>query len=615
MKNSEITRNNILEIKKYIPNSIDQTIMITALAYISIKSSLDDVSKAELPKVYEQTISNDPNEKILSKITSKLIEINKSMNDSNFNNVKEIIIKITEREDLINLIMGQVNNSDRMYQESATPDYINELLVRLADIKPEETVLDPSVGIGGTLITVLRNNFKQYCVGQELNETSAAIAQIILEIYSADNAEILIGDTLEDPQYVKDGKLEKFDVVLSIPPFGMRTDTESLVNDKYNRFPYGHVPRSRADWAFIMNTISSTNSRGRSIVLMPTGVTFRGASEETIRRNILKDDLFEAIISLPAKMFKSTMIPTTILVFNRNKPTNKKNKVIFISVPEKELETIDGINHLTSESIEKVVQTERKFESIEGYSQVFNIDEINPSSMQADRYVGNILYEVQGSPYVVKLNDFYKQVETKLLKQIADIDRGYNMISKNETPDGKYKIAKISDIQDGKIVYDNMSRGNVEGRSKIENYEIQENDLLLSIRGTTNKVALAKNVQPNTLINSNMVRIRLHGMEPEFVELFLESPLGLAQLERSSMGTTIKQIPIKNLETIAIPYIPLDEQKKVATTYQNQAREIQAQLEILKKKSERNKDAVYQAMNLTNLYKKKNNGENNDESR
>lgn len=613
MKNSEITRNNILEIKRYIPNSFDQTVMITVLAYISFKASLDGISKAELPKVYAQTISNDPNEELLSKLTPEIERIR--MIDASFNHVKEVIAKITEREDIINLIMGQVNNSDRMYQESATPDYINELLVRLADIKPDETVLDPSVGIGGTLVTVLKDNLKQYCVGQELTETSAAIAQIILEIYSADNAKILVGDTLEDPQYIKDGKLEKFDVVLSIPPFGMRTDTESLVNDKYNRFPYGRVPRPRADWAFIMNAISSTNSKGRSIMLLPTGVTFRGASEETIRRNILKDDLFEAIISLPGKMFKSTMIPTTILIFNHNKPTNKKNKIIFISVSEKELEIIDGINHLTSESIEKIVQTEHSFKSIEGYSQVVNIAEVDPSSMRADKYVGNILYEVKSAPYIVKLNDFHKQVETKLLKQIADIDRGYNMISKNETPDGKYKIAKISDIQDGKIVYDNMSRGNVEGRTKIENYEIQENDLLLSVRGTTNKIALAKNVQPNTLINSNMVRIRLHGMDPEFVELFLESPLGLAQLERSSMGTTIKQLPIRNLETIAIPYIPLAEQKKVAATYENEAREIQAQLEILKKESEQNKATVYQAMNLTNLYKKKNNGENNDESR
>src|SRR5699024_8484529 len=128
-----------------------------------------------------------------------------------------------------------------------------------------------------------------------------------------------------------------------------------------------------------------------------------------------------------------------------------------------------------------------------------------------------------------------------------------------------------------------------------------------SVRGTTNKIALAKNVQPNTLINSNIVRIRMHGMDQEFVELFLESPLGLAQLERSSMGTTIKQIPIRNLKLIAIPYIPLAEQKKVAATYENQAREIQAQLEKLKKKSEQNKATVYQAMNLTNLYQKKNN--------
>jgi type I restriction enzyme M protein len=101
--------------------------------------------------------------------------------------------------------------------------------------------------------------------------------------------------------------------------------------DPYNRFRFGIPPeKDKADFAFIQHMFSSLNEKGQAAIICSQGILFRGNEEEKIRENMIKEDIIEGIVALPAKLFYGTGIPRCILILNRKKPENSKNKIIFI---------------------------------------------------------------------------------------------------------------------------------------------------------------------------------------------------------------------------------------------------------------------------------------------
>jgi len=599
----------LLKVKEQFKVDMDdrlKLILISTISYLLFKNkdnSLEAIrSKSKLSQNYSKAIKTDPNKFNLEILTDHLGQIEEGMTSDEYNNLLNIILGIKDPMIIAKLIIDQANYTSRMYADSASPNSINDLLVKLANVKADEKVLDPSSGIGGTLLTVLNNNSEQLVVGQDINKINIAISQILMEINSIKNVSLYCGDTLMDPQYVKGGKLEQFDVVLSTPPFAVKTD-DVTTRDNFNRYPFGSVPHSKADWAFIMNAISSANSDGRSLLIAPHGVLFRGGMEKQIRNNILKDDLFETIISLPANLLTTTSIPTVILVFNHNKPAIKQNKIMFINVPQDDVIQGKKAAELSTDVIDKIVATAASFKEIDGYSKIVENADIDPGSMNVLRYIENSTYIINGKKYTIKLNDFFKENNYQL-NEVASISRGYNMTAKNETPDGKYNIMKISDIVNDQLNYDKMSHGNIDERTKVDNYQLSGGDLVLSVRGTTNKMTLIEEVKDNTLINSNLVRIRVNPKlyKPEFLKLFIESPVGQAQLDDIAMGTTIRQIPIKMLNLYQVPRISLEEQTKILHDYDNREKQIQDKMAILKQQMLDSQKELNKQMKLNEFY-------------
>lgn len=133
--------------------------------------------------------------------------------------------------------------------------------------------------------------------------------------------------------------------------------------------------------------IASLNAEGMAGVVMPHGVLFRGASEKRIREGILNDDLLEAVIGLPSGLFYGTGIPACLLIINKNKPADRKGKVLFINA---ELEYQEGSkqNSLRPQDIKKIVQTFEDFVEIKRYSKVATLKEIadNDYNLNIRRY-------------------------------------------------------------------------------------------------------------------------------------------------------------------------------------------------------------------------------------
>ena len=288
--------------------------------------------------------------------------------------------------------------------EFFTPREIVQLLVNITKPKEGMKISDPTCGSGGMLV-VSRRYVKNHggdinnlvLQGQESNYGNFGMCKMNLVLHGMEDFTIEHGDTLSNPKLVEGGKLKQYDRVLANFPFSMDWDNSIASKDPYNRFAYGIAPaKDKADYAFILHMLSSLNEKGQACIVCSQGVLFCGGEEGKIRKNMiagnkennLKGDVIEGIIALPQKMFWGTSIPACILILNKNKPAKRKNKIMFI-YGAKDFEDGKNRNKLREEDIKKIVSAFEKFEDVEKYCHVADLEELeeNEFNLNVPRYV------------------------------------------------------------------------------------------------------------------------------------------------------------------------------------------------------------------------------------
>jgi type I restriction enzyme M protein len=205
------------------------------------------------------------------------------------------------------------------------------------------------------------NNFSLY--GQENNGSTWALARMNMFLHEMDNADIEWGDTINNHKLLEGEQLMKFHIVAANPPFSLdKWGAEDAMADQYNRFHRGVPPKSKGDFAFVTHMIETAyEDVGRIGVIVPHGVLFRGSSEGKIREQLIKENLLEAVIGLPANLFYGTGIPASILIFNKGKGDNKD--VLFIDA-SREYESGKNQNSLREDKdIKHIVDTYKAFKA------------------------------------------------------------------------------------------------------------------------------------------------------------------------------------------------------------------------------------------------------------
>lgn len=175
----------------------------------------------------------------------------------------------------------------------------------------------------------------------------------------------------------------------------MNWDNKQASKDPYNRYRFGIPPgQDKADFAFIQHMFSSLNATGQVAVICSQGVLFRGNEEMRIRENMMKEDIIEGIIALPPKLFYGTGIPGCILILNKNKPKEKKNKIIFIHAA-KEYQDGKVRNLLREQDIEKISKSFKDYEDVKGYCHIADFEELqeNEFNLNIPRYVDTSVLE------------------------------------------------------------------------------------------------------------------------------------------------------------------------------------------------------------------------------
>ncbi len=305
-----------------------------------------------------------------------------------------------ERSDLLGaayeyVIKQFADSAGKKGGEFYTPSEVVKLLVALLKPHAGMKVYDPTVGSGGMLIQTRHylashgenpRNLSLY--GQEMNLGTWAICKMNMFLHGVMNADIRRGDTLREPQHVENGMLMTFDRVIANPPFSLKKwGKEEADADPYGRFPFGTPPKDAGDLAFVQHMIASLNAEGVMGVVMPHGVLFRGSSEKEIRRQILEADLLEAVIGLPPQLFYGTGIPACLLIINKNKPAERRGKVLFVN-GELEFQEGKNQNRLRKQDIDHIVATFDAYADEKRYAKVVSLNEIreNDYNLNIRRY-------------------------------------------------------------------------------------------------------------------------------------------------------------------------------------------------------------------------------------
>ena len=315
----------------------------------------------------------------VAKRNEKLAKLLKGVAEMNLGDVKNH--DIDAFGDAYEYLMTMyASNAGKSGGEFFTPADVSELLTRLGTVGKTEVnkVYDPACGSGSLLLKAekvlgkdkVRNGF----FGQEINITTYNLCRINMFLHDVgfDKFNIACEDTLTAPQHWDD---EPFELIVSNPPYSIKWEGDEnplLINDP--RFaPAGVLaPKSKADMAFIMHSLSWLANDGTAAIVCFPGIMYRGGAEQKIRKYLVDYNYVDCVIQLPSNLFFGTPIATCIMVLKKGK---KDSNVLFIDATEECIKVTNN-NKLTEKNIDRIVGWYSKGESVEYRAYLATYDEL-----------------------------------------------------------------------------------------------------------------------------------------------------------------------------------------------------------------------------------------------
>ncbi|MET9567813.1 class I SAM-dependent DNA methyltransferase [Streptomyces virginiae] len=301
------------------------------------------------------------------------------------------------------LIKEFADTAGRKGGEFYTPRAVVRMMVELLDPKHGTRIYDPCVGSGGMLIHAKEyveehggDATNMFFAGQDANSGSWIMSTMNMVLHGVSTRfDLRTGDTLSEPAHVPKSDDDRYDGVLSNPPFSMDYSYASYPH-KAERAKYGATSeRGKADLMFLQHMLWMTKQEGNGgmvITVMPHGVLFRGGGERDIRAELIEKDAIEAVIGLASNLFYGTGIPACILVLRPpgKKDRDREGKILFINA-DREYHAERAQNVLLPEHAEKIVTTFRTQEDVPGFARWVDREELreNDYNLNIRRYVDN----------------------------------------------------------------------------------------------------------------------------------------------------------------------------------------------------------------------------------
>ncbi len=309
---------------------------------------------------------------VMSKVSDEtFIDIVQVITEEKFDRTRDVFGEIYES------IIGKLDA--KLSGQFYTPKGLSNLLAKIANTYHTETetikIYDCACGSGGLLLAYDRENRQgmHELYGQELNFDTARLARMNLYL-SGKTGAIATGDTLTNPQLQEH---KPFDIIVANPPYSVKwagdSDKELSQDERFT--PAGQLaPKAKADWAFIMHSISYMSDNAIGVFVMFPGTLYRGGAEKSIRKYLVENNLIDAVIQMPSNLFTSTAIGVDIVVLRKGK-TKTDNSVLFYNASGYGTKT-GKIVELSDTDIETIVNDYRTRQSVQGMSGVVTTKEI-----------------------------------------------------------------------------------------------------------------------------------------------------------------------------------------------------------------------------------------------
>ena len=357
-----------------------QNIELALLQIVELNSTSEGISLGELRRVIDRvgfsTLANKPD---LRPILVNLVQL---FDKYDFSTINYDVIG-----DAYQWILSYFAPTKAKEGETYTPREVIRLMVRLMDPENNSTIVDPACGSAAMLIESYNHikaklegedpSLKLY--GQDRNELMVAVAKMNLLLHGIKtDAKIFFADSLINPEFLKELGDLGADYVIANPPWNQDGYGEDNLSKPELRkiYRYGYPPNNTADWAWIQLMLYT--ARRKAVVVIDQGALFRGGKEGEVRSKIINEDLIEAVILLPEKLFYNTQAPGAILVFNKSKPQERRGKILFINASNeyKPHPEIRRLNVLGDDNIDKITKVYREFAEVPGFSRIVPIEEV-----------------------------------------------------------------------------------------------------------------------------------------------------------------------------------------------------------------------------------------------
>ena len=319
---------------------------------------------------------------------------------------------------------------------------------------------------------------------------------------------------------------EKFDLIFSIPAFGGKVPYNKLQNFICREY----------DSIALENLLLHLNQDGKLGIVLPARITFAGGATEKLRNFIQSMYKIEEISELPPGIFKNTAI-----------------KTYFLTIATGQTDDISIKRYCWEGNTNKFISNDDTFimsSELEAIGD-WNVDKI--FAMQDDdwkKYQNSDLKKI-------KLGDVATSFRGKVITQKENV--------------GSIGVIGISNINNISIDYTNIDFIEEDFR-KVNNYILNDGDLLLSARGTTIKTAVFKKQAYPCIASSNLIVVRPKETKliATYLKIFLDSPIGVKLIKSIQQGTNLVNISYKDLINIEIPILPIEEQKVISEEYEKE---------------------------------------------
>ena len=315
------------------------------------------------------------------------------------------------------LISNYAANAGKSGGEFFTPQSVSKLIAQLAMHKQTKVnkIYDPACG-SGSLLLQAKKHFDAHIIedgfwGQEINHTTYNLARMNMFLHNInyDKFNMVLGDTLINPHFIDD---KPFDAIVSNPPYSVKwigSEDPTLINDE-RYAPAGVLaPKSKADFAFVLHSLSYLSSKGRAAIVCFPGIFYRGGAEQKIRKYLVDNNYVETIISLAPNLFYGTSIAVNILVLSKHK-TDCKTQFIDAS---KLFKQQTNTNELTNTHIEEIIKQFDTKEDVEYFAKSIDNTKIakNEYNLSVSSYV-----EAEDTREVVDIMNLNAEIKTTVEK-------------------------------------------------------------------------------------------------------------------------------------------------------------------------------------------------------